>query len=165
MGDVFGEKLRSWLVSMMVLIFGTVSGSIATLVGPWCTSDTWTCTGRSAEPMALFQLLFPILAFWHALDLIQRHCAVGRITSPFTNYLVFLAAVLLLLVLHVLSSSGHFDATYCVVPEPGTVIFDGCETRPPRLLTVPLYLLLLFVVILCMGKAVISIRSRLKKAP
>jgi hypothetical protein len=164
MDEVFAAKLKSWLVSMMVLIFGTVSGSIATLLGPWCTSDMWTCTGRSAEPMALFQLLFPILASWHAFDLMQKHGPVGPIASPFTNYLVLFGAVLLLLVIHVLGLSGHFDATYCVVPEPGTFVFDGCETRPPRLLTVPLYLLLLFVGIVCMGKAVVSIRSRLKKA-
>ena len=164
MDESVGPKLGKWLVSAMTLLLGTVSASIATLLGPWCTSKVWTCIGLSAEPLVIFLLLLPILAFWHALDLVQGRRPAGRIAISLAGYPLFLGVLSLLLGLFALNASGHFHATYCVIPEPGTFAFDGCETRPPRLLTIPLYLLLLFVVILCMGKAVISIRSRLKKA-
>ena len=164
MDSALAEKLRLWLVSVMTLLLGTVSASAATLLSQSCTSNTWTCIGLSSEPMAIFQLLFLVIATWHALDFFQSGEPTGRVAASLARYRVLFGTLALLLVLLVLVKTGHFHATYCATPEPGTIMFDGCETRPPRLLTTPLYLLLLFAVILCMGKAVISIRSRLKKA-
>lgn len=150
-------------MSVMTLLLGTVSASIAALLGQSCRSDGWTCIATSAEPMALFQLLFLALAVWHVLDFVQNRKPENRFASSLAGYPVLFGTLSLLLVLFVLASTGQFHVTHCVTPEPNKAVFDGCDTRPHSLLMTPLYLLLLFLVILCMGKAGISIRSRLKK--
>lgn len=114
--------------------------------------------------MVIFALLFVVLATWHAFDFIQSRKPRDLRAFLLASYPLLFGTLSLLLVVLVLVSTGSFQVTYCATPEPGTIMFDGCETRPHRLLESSFYLLLLFLIILCMGKAVISIRSRLKKA-
>lgn len=161
MDDVFAAKLTRWLASVMTLLLGTVSASIATLLGRSCMSNAWTCIGMSAEPMALFAMLFLVLAIWHAFDFVQSRKPEGWLASSLAGYSMLFGALSLLLLLNVLNATGRFTS----IRDCGGIfvmLSQACVVTEPWLLR-PLLGLLLLLVLLTLAKGIFVAHSRLLK--
>lgn len=161
MNEVFAQKLRRWLVSAMTLLLGTVSASIATLLGQPCTSNVWTCIGMSAEPMAFFSILFVVLAIWHAFDFVQNRKPGSRLVSLLAGYPVLFGASSLLLLLLILNATGRFT----VIRQCGdifVILSQACAMTEPWLLR-PMLGLFMLLPLLSLAKGIVAIRSRLLK--
>lgn len=162
MNEMFAQKLRWWLVSVMTLLLGTVSASIAALLGPRCTtSDSWHCVGTSLEAMGVFPFLFLVLAIWHLCDLFQHRKPSVWLISLLSGYPALIGALSLLLVLITLNATGRFTVT-------GScggifmILSQACSFPEPWLGR-PIAALLLLLPLLILAKGIFVIHSRLPK--
>lgn len=162
MSEVFAGKLRRWLASVMTLLLGTISASIATLLDrPCTTSDAWNCIGMSGQAMVPFLILLPTLAVWHASDFMQNRRPRGWLAALLASYSLLFGMLSLLLLLHVLNATGRFLS----VRECGglfVLLSQGCLVTDRWLLR-PMLALLLLLPLLALAKGVFVIHSRLPK--
>lgn len=176
MTDGYRQKLLDWLTSMLLLILLTVL-SLASywfldepdvIVRPYGWDGVWKpelvdYAGPMGDTLSIFHSGFYPLAIWHLFDLLQRadpQAKWARILASSASLHTVLAVLCVLLPL---LTSGYF--TY-VEPCGGGFVFLSQDCSYIKgVLSIPLIILLLFLLILCMGKAAISIRSLIKKAP
>jgi hypothetical protein len=171
MTATYRRKLLKWLMSM--LLVGTIVSlsAVATWfiqLAPFVFLSPPTHISEVAGPMGESLLPYPVFflpsVVWHLFDFLQAREPVLRTLKLLAAYRTFFTLIAVAGSAWLLIGSGWFTVTECAAVEPGTVCFDCCQTAPSSLLTTPFYLCLLFLIILCMGKAVISIRSLLKTA-
>lgn len=175
MTDAYRQKLLDWLTSVLLVALVT---SLC-LVAMWFVDRPWELAGWRDEPPAIrhfadyagivgeYLLFFPILLVptlvWHLSDVIQRGEPQGVFAARLSSVRTWWIVMSLLGVTLVLRSTGHFSYT---APCGGGFVFYWQDCYYTKgVVWIPQIILLLFVPILCMGKAAISIRSLIKKAP
>lgn len=175
MSAEYRQKLLNFFCSALLVSLVTA----LCLVAMWFVDRPWELAGWRDEPPTIrhfgdyagtvgeYLLFFPILLvptlIWHMFDLLQRSEPEGGFAAHFSSVRTWWIVIGLLGLTLVLSSTGHFTYT---APCGGGFVFlwqDCYYTK--GVVWIPLIILLLFAPILCMGKAAISIRSLIKKAP
>lgn len=152
MDEAFAQKLRWLLVSMMMLILDSVLAATAALLDRSCTaSSDWRCFAAVAEALVLFPILIAIFATWHAFDLLQNCKPKGGFVSSIAGYPLLFCALLLLLPVHALITTGRFTADNFGI------------SQPEPWLVASVYGLLLLLVLLTLSKGVFVAHSRLLK--
>lgn len=173
MTEAYRQKLLNWYLSMLMLALASVSSlSGFLLIGrlnPQVENDTndpFVLPAIAGGTLIVFATYFVPVASWHLFDFIQKGTPANRTLGILAGYRAF-GTIL------VLGSFGLAAITSQILTMPkcpplevgdGAFGFVGCDSGPPDWLLASSYILLLFALILCMGKAVIAIRSRLKKA-
>lgn len=167
MTDGQRQKLLNWLTSMLLLAMLAAFNLLAALYfGPSfeeeiAEGNTLFIVIPAALTLPAYMYGFFIVSFWHALDAAQIGLRDSGITKAISRYSVFVLVVMATGLLTVFMTSEQSLIPACTGNE---FRFDGCDPRQPDWISIPFDTLLLFLLILCMGKAVVSIRSRLKKA-
>jgi hypothetical protein len=172
MTDAHRRKLLNWLTSMGMLILITNLCVAAYWFLNWPTGrirpynssipDGWDLidwAGPLAEILAFFVPGFVICALWHGLDLIQRRPAEDEPARLFSRYPPFIFVLTTLGILVALRMTGEFHYTDCAM-----FAFDGCGTYVSPWLQWPTGMAMLLLVAFSIGKGIVAIQSRFKKA-
>lgn len=170
MDEAFRQKLLNWFISILMLL-STVSVMllISWFVRAPSVAETPYMT-RGAEIAAMFSgviaifaiLFFPIIV-WHLLDFTERlnDGHQGRLVEFFSSHFVLLLTMGVSQIAGILIATGIADWNSCDDLPAGSFPYScqiGLEWWANLLFFGPL----LFSFILCIGKAAITIRSRLK---
>jgi hypothetical protein len=171
LSEAYRQKLLNWLLSMLVLLLMATGGISALLLAGRFNpvvernlSGPLMLPAMAAENLFGFMLYFVPVAIWHLADLPQRRVPESGTLAILTSYRPFGGILLLGTTAFALSTSQILTTPNCPELEPETFGFIDCTFGPPRWLWFAMLIPLLFVYILSMGKAVLTIRSRFKKA-
>lgn len=168
MSEAYRQKLLNWWCSMLVLLLLAISAIAARWLFyvPFMMMMTEVESVRiewMLDPMLHYFIWFLPLAFWHVADAFQLGQPSGRWARAIASYPAMIGSFLLLSTTLVFMASGLWESSgFC--GGSFLILMQACAF-PSLAFRIPANLSLWFLLILCMGKTVISIRSRSKKAP
>lgn|GEM_PF-4996043 len=155
-----GLKLRRWLVSVMVLIAGSLTSSILAAMNTSSHgTDQMQRIFELLSGLIVFQLSIHHLIWWHLCDLFQAQgSTVPLRKSPLSNYAAFLTVYGARMVAVAATASGLWSSN---VQCGGVfvVLFQGCY-GPPNSVVLSTSLLSATAYLLCLAKTASAIRSR-----
>ncbi len=170
MDEAFRQKLLNWFISILLLLS---AASVMFLISWFARAPSVTETPymtRGAEiavsfggVTVIFAILFFPVVIWHLLDFTERlnDGQQGRIVRFFSSHTVLVLTMGISQIAGILIATGIADWNSCDDLPPGSFPYScqiGLEWWANLLFFGPL----LFAFILCIGKAAITIRSRLK---
>ncbi|MEM9500438.1 MAG: hypothetical protein AAF941_01205 [Pseudomonadota bacterium] len=170
MTEVFRQKLLDWFVSVlllltaisaMLLIFWFLRAPLAE-DSPYMTRGAWVAV-MAAEVIVFYAVFFPSILIWHLFDFAERarNRQPGRLARFIASHKLLVVTMGLSQIGAILSLTGRFHWNSCDDLPPG-VLPHSCQVRVEPWIMALIFIPLLFSIILCMGKAAIMIRSRLR---
>lgn len=169
MSEAFHQKLLNWFVSilqlltaiaLMLVIFWFVR---APEIEPYYQSTHLASIAPAmGGVLAFYILFFPQVLVWHLLDFCQRGEPSLRIERFLASHMNLVATMGLLQFAAILTVLGLGSWNSCD-ELPLDALPHSCRIGLQWWLTLMFYGPLLFSLILCIGKAAVTIRSRLAK--
>lgn len=179
MSDEQRRKLTDWFLSVLIIVLMTNTSMAAY----WFFNrpDQIIRTRMPGDPLPSFALSlvdyagpigeqFMLLAMgmipaflWHGADLLEIDRQHGRVGKMVSSASTFHATMFALGLFMTLQTTGWFTYT-ALCGASFQFLMQSCY-HTKGVISLPIIALLLLLLFLCMGKAVISIRSRFQKVP
>ncbi|NRD88465.1 hypothetical protein C8024_01805 [Sphingopyxis sp. BSNA05] len=170
MTSEYRQKLLNWLTSMAILMAVTVFSLAAKwFLGLWMMTSVNTTdkfadiAGPMGEAFLAYPIFFLPLLVWHSFDFIQEQKPNSRWAANLSSYPPLLASIAISGIAFILISSGEFTVMHCPEPMGPEFGFQHCFHGPATWLNFLFYMPLLISFLLCISKAIFSIRTYLKK--
>lgn len=170
MSEAYRQKLLNWFCSMALLVLTTtLATSIAwfrhfpeSIRGPGNIDIYWIASAIS-DNLLTYAIYFVPMVFWHLFDFIERSEPASLWTRSVASYRPLILLLFATMVLWLAVVAGLWEYNSC--DELQGALHYACYVELSDWLFVPWMIGMGLALLLCIAKAVISIRSRLTKAP
>ena len=171
MTDAFRQKLLNWFISILLLLAATAAMLLVHwfVRAPLVEESPYISRGAliavtAGEILILYAVLFFPILIWHLLDFAERSNALrsSPLEMVFVNHTVLVVTMGISQITGVLIATGMAEWNSCD-DLPDMVYPHSCRLSLEWWALILFFGPLLFSFILCIGRAVITIRSRLIK--